>query len=1015
MSVFAFCYQLTIPNDVERLGKALQYTDPNGATSSQVSLEEISFLSQYDGMATTYYFCSASEPLLFVFNQISDFGSYGMTLTGGSSSCISDLDCAPSNGGGGGGGGGSTAYCYQIDIDTSRTNSNLVDFQYTPYGAQTSTVIAARNWSYSTTNGSLLSLYLCSSSYPAILINNELIFDPSAFDITISTSFSSCTSDAACAPSAPPVNCTLSNWGYGATQGSWVEGEWSPCSLINGSYQRYQTRYVITPASNGGTCLGETIQYEACTPSPSGSTATLTTPTTSSITSTSATVSTTISNNGGSPVTNILFKLFKNSVEVGSKNIADPTGQYSLGISFQFTNLLPNTQYTVTATSTNSAGSATTAAGSFTTASAGGFSTPTISAITQTGSTITSIFTNTGGDVYEKYGIIYKLVNSNGLTVGSPGVVKVETGVFNSEASPATLTSVLTGLTANTQYYVRAYVQAPGGTSYVYSSAVNFTTSAVSLGVNSASLSISSIAFQNSAGNAASYNYITTPTSNLNRSYVSIIRPSESDPEPGAYKITANLQQVNESQSVWTISTKTSASDIGWTLITETPAMSPVVGQYPANWTVFQYGNDPSITIRPGSPGYYKISLRGRYTDDTPFIVEREIVVGLPTEDLDLSGAQPRQNTNVQFQVGSFPLPDVWVPEFISDGLYGITVSQTETTNIPTLTINGPARSFIAKWDPNPANTKISSTLEIIYTTPFKNSSLSNTFTKSFQLTVLAPYPVISFSNPSLFTAPISAGGNVTISVNTAYANSYVISSSIGTGAASSPVTYSNVSPGIYTITATATNDSGQFQQNVPITATLTVQAASPILSQLPQQIVSRNIFLDINTLSYVNLNNSTFSNIEVVNSPANGTLTITNYTIRYIPNQDYTGTDLFSIRVKSTTNTFSNTINVGVMVQAPAFTVGVANAPIVFNSTEVGSSRNIEVPIINPISSVPLKISELSIDQDGEEFSLLVSQNTVPSIQNITVNPGEQYLVKIQVEPSSIGVRTARLKINHN
>lgn len=1019
MAVYAFCYQLSIPFSTELLGKSLRYTEPGGFNPVSVPLEELMFFGEYGPGETTYYFCSGSEPELYVFGQFSNFSDYGLTLTGGSSSCNSHNDCAPTNGGGGGGGGSATAYCYQIDIDTNQVNSNSVDFQYTPYAAQNSTIIAARNWAtYSTANG-ILSLYVCSSSYPSILVNGELVFDPSQFGINVYTDFITCTNDTSCAPNLPPVNCTLSNWGYGATQESWVEGAWSPCSLINGSYQRYQTRYVVSPALNGGTCLGATIQYEACTPTPTGSTATLTTPTASSIASTSATISTTISNSGGSPVTSVLFKLYKNGTQVDSKVLNDPSGQYNLGISVQFTGLIASSAYTVTASATNSSGTSTTGAGSFTTTAQGGLSTPTTSAITQTGATISSTLTNSGGTIYDRYGVVYKLGNSTGLTVGSPGVVNFEGGLVNPEQNPANLSAILTNLSPGTQYYVRFYVRQPETASYVYSDPANFTTSTIGGGQNLAQLSVESVALNGSTGTAADYNFITVPSNNLNRTYVSAIRPSEDDPTPGAYKLKTTLQQVDPAQSQWTILTKTGPGESAWTLVAQTSAQAPQVSNQPAGWSFFEYDTSPHIIFRPSVAGYYKFNFRGRYLDNSTFSIDHEIIIGTPTEDIELSYGELRQGVSSNLQVGALPPSQIWIPEFSEDNLYGITVTQSGSTINPTLNINNSTRSFSALWGINPANLKIQPTLSITYTSPFKNASLSNAFTKDFPITVRAPYPSISFSNPSLFSNPISSGGNATINVNTLYSDSYVITSSLGNGVANSPITYTNIQAGTYTITVTATNGSGQDLQSVSITGTLTVQAAAPIISQLPQQVVGRNLFQDINTLPFINLNGSSFSNLEIVNQPTNGTITLTNYTIRYIPNLDYTGTDLFSFRVKSAANTFSNTVNVATIIQAPAFTVGTANETIVFNSTEVGETRDITIPITNNGTSVVMKISEITLDQDSTDFKLVTgsgqNETIVSSIQNIDINPGSSYSVKIRVEPTTIGVRTAKLKINHN
>jgi hypothetical protein len=207
--------------------------------------------------------------------------------------------------------------------------------------------------------------------------------------------------------------------------------------------------------------------------------------------------------------------------------------------------------------------------------------------------------------------------------------------------------------------------------------------------------------------------------------------------------------------------------------------------------------------------------------------------------------------------------------------------------------------------------------------------------------------------------------------------------------------------------------------QTSTVTATLTVQPPSPILSQIPQQIVSRNTYVDINTLPYINLNGSSFNGFEIVTQPSQGTLSILNYGIRYIPTSNYTGTDLFAIRVKGPNAVVSNTINVSTLVSAPSFNVGTANETIVFNSTEVGADRDLTVPITNTSTGTNLEIASISIDQDGDEFKLVLgsgqTENVVAIINNITIAPGNTYNVKIRVQPSSIGVRSAKLKIDHN
>jgi hypothetical protein len=906
-------------------------------------------------------------------------------------------------------------FCYQIDIDTNQTPINAVEFQYTDFSSNQSTIVQASNW-FQSQNGSIVTLAVCSTSQPLIRVYGDYVFDPGQYDITVSGGFTSCFDHNECVVGGSPVNCVLSDWGYGETQESFVVGAWGPCRLINGSYQEQQTRYVVTPASNGGECIGETVRYQACTPPQTGTVATLTTPTFSSITATSVIATTTISNNGGSTVTSVQFKLFKNGTQVGTQTLTD----FSLGISVQFNGLIAGSAYTLTAAATNSTGVGTSPTGSFSTVGASTITTPTISAITQTSAISTSTFTNSGGDAYVRYGVIYKLDNSTNLEIGQPGVVRFESGPFNSGVSPSNLVTQLSGLTANRPYYLKAYLQGSDG-SYLYSSFVTFTTSSVPQGQNLASLSIAAEAISGSVGTSQSYSYITASAANQDRTYVSIIEQSPDDPIPGVYKISANLQQVNAATLFWTIQQKTSPGETDWQNVAEVTTNTDLnsLPEIPG-FSYYQYGQGLiSVSFRPRVPGYYRFGLKGAFENSVGFQVYEEVVVGEPISDTYIANQLLRQGISGTIQVGATSTYPEWIPEFSEDSLYGITVTQTGSTVIPLINVNNSTRSFTALWGVNPAYESITPTLTINYTSPFKNTSLSNSFSKQFQVEVLAPFPTVSFSNPGIFSSPVTSGSNVTINVSTQYAKTYTISSSLGTGSPDSPVTYTTVPTGTYTITATAVNDNMPTAQTSTVTATLTVQPPSPILAQIPQQIVSRNTYVDINTLPYVNLNGSSFNGFEIVTQPSQGTLSILNYGIRYIPTSNYTGTDLFAIRVKGPNAVVSNTINVSTLVSAPSFNVGTANETIVFNSTEVGADRDLTVPITNTSTGTNLEIASISIDQDGDEFKLVLgsgqTENVVAIINNITITPGNTYSVKIRVQPSSIGVRSAKLKIDHN
>jgi len=377
-----------------------------------------------------------------------------------------------------------------------------------------------------------------------------------------------------------------------------------------------------------------------------------------------------------------------------------------------------------------------------------------------------------------------------------------------------------------------------------------------------------------------------------------------------------------------------------------------------------------------------------------------------------------RQGNLSTIQAVTQPVYQEWIPEFPADSMYGLTISQSGSTVNPSLNINNVNRSFTAIWGNSTDNERITPTLTVTLTSPFKNSLLTNTFQKEFPLTILPAIPSISFSNPSIFSSTLTSGTNITISVSTQYAKSYTISSSLGTGLVNSPVTYSAVPAGTYTVTATATNDTAPNLQSASVTGTLTVAAAAAVISQLPQQTSGRNKFVDINTLPFVNLNGSTFSGLAIVNQPSHGVVTRTGYTIRYIPTLDYTGTDLFSFRVNSTGGAQSNIINVAVLVSAPSFIVGSGNSTITINSTEIGLTRDIIVPIVNN-GLTGLTINSISIEQSGEDFKLMIpsggSQVSVAEIENIEIQPDSTYNTTIRVEPTAVGVRSAKLKINHN
>ena len=56
MSVFAFCYQLTIPDSVERFGKTLVYTQPGEPQPISIQLDQMYMEVSMGPEGNTYYF-----------------------------------------------------------------------------------------------------------------------------------------------------------------------------------------------------------------------------------------------------------------------------------------------------------------------------------------------------------------------------------------------------------------------------------------------------------------------------------------------------------------------------------------------------------------------------------------------------------------------------------------------------------------------------------------------------------------------------------------------------------------------------------------------------------------------------------------------------------------------------------------------------------------------------------------------------------------------------------------------
>ena len=218
------------------------------------------------------------------------------------------------------------------------------------------------------------------------------------------------------------------------------------------------TYYVRAYATNSvGTAYGNVISFTTVSATiPTG----ITTTSLSLITQTTASSGGSITTDGGATVTSrgvcwsntTSFPTITNTKTIDGSGI----GTFSSAL----TGLLPSTTYYVRAYATNSVGTAYGATRTFVTSSAtipSGISTTSISAIAQTTATSGGTITSNGGAAITTKGVCWS------STTSTPTISSSNT---NNGTGSTSYSSSLTGLIANTTYYVRAYATNSIGTAY---------------------------------------------------------------------------------------------------------------------------------------------------------------------------------------------------------------------------------------------------------------------------------------------------------------------------------------------------------------------------------------------------------------------------------------------------------------------------------------------------------------------------------------------------------------------
>ena len=222
------------------------------------------------------------------------------------------------------------------------------------------------------------------------------------------------------------------------------------------------TYYVRAYATNtAGTSYGSEVTFNSLAPIP----ATFATTTSSSITGYSATISSNITSENGASVTErgVCYSTTTNPTTSSSKQTnGTGSGTYDITI----TNLSASTPYYVRSYAINSAG---TGYSDEITITTGARSLPTLtttaaSSIAGTTATSGGNITSTGNDLLTARGVCWS-------TSQNPTISDAKT---TGGTASGTYTSSITGLTANTTYYVRAYATNSVGTAY--GNQVTFTT-----------------------------------------------------------------------------------------------------------------------------------------------------------------------------------------------------------------------------------------------------------------------------------------------------------------------------------------------------------------------------------------------------------------------------------------------------------------------------------------------------------------------------------------------------------
>nr|WP_230678909.1 T9SS type A sorting domain-containing protein [Hymenobacter properus] len=489
---------------------------------------------------------------------------------------------------------------------------------------------------------------------------------------------------------------------------------------------------VTNPTAGGGSA---SANFTVAAQAPTVSTTAVTT-----FSYTTATAPGNISSNNGASITErgVYYSTTPGIVATGggTKQAAGTaaSGTYSVSL----TGLTPGTTYYVAAYAINSVGTSFGGEVSFTTPALTSptLTTAAVSSITQTTATAGGNVTADGGASVTDRGVVYSTTTGPTTATGVTVAAGTPTGTGSFTAS-------LTGLTAATTYFVRAYATNSVGTSY--GPEVTFTTLAPTATITTGTVSPTPVC----ATTASNVTVAFTTTNNPTGTFTAQLSNAS-----GTFATTPpTLATVSSTASSLTVTIPAgTASGTGYRIRVVTPSTTGAAS------TAFTIVNNPTVTIAPSTNQSYVVGSAGSVltATETPSATANTRVWQVSTTSSSTGFADV-----VPTQTGT-----TYTPTFGTVGVYYVRAVSTfaacaaATSNAVTVTVNNPPTPTITTVTPSSgfAGSTVSSL--VVAGSNYTNASVIY-FNGVAQTTTYATASSLSVPN---FVLPTTAGNyNVTV------------------------------------------------------------------------------------------------------------------------------------------------------------------------------------------------------------------------------------------------------------